>query len=381
LDSAFFHYFFTFWAFVYGLMVGSFLNVCIYRLPPRLFIFDDVLLKEESDFTYYLNRLLVFLHLKKDEEQVVLPSLYAEGLIYVTISPESITHGAFAHNFNLFRACYPDPVNIVRPRSFCPKCGNMIKWWMNIPILSFIFLGGKCYYCKSPISIRYPVNELIVGIIWGTLFYIYGLQNLKVFFFYVIIASLSVMIFYIDLDYWIILDEVTLPFTLAGIIFSLFIPYGQFVPYPRLLGFVDLGAIIPSGLVNLFNHIIQVSPSWLHPDSMLQSLLGAFIGFAIFWSIRIVGSVVLKREAMGGGDVKLAMLMGAYLGILKAGCAFFIAVVLGTLILLPLLLINRKTGKDQVPFGCFLAIATVITVYFGDKLIWFYFSWPMMFFK
>ncbi|MCD4785187.1 MAG: prepilin peptidase [Candidatus Eremiobacteraeota bacterium] len=381
LDPVFINYFFTFWAFVYGLMVGSFLNVCIYRLPPKLFIFDDVLLKEESDFTYYLNRILVFLRLKKDEEQVILPSLYAEGMIYVTISPESIANNAFAHNFNLFRAYYPDPVNIVKPRSFCPRCGNMIKWWMNLPILSYIFLGGKCYYCKSHISPRYLINELIVGILWGTLFYIYGVKSLNVFFFYVIIASLSVVIFYIDLDFWIILDEITLPFTLVGIIFSLFIPYKFFVPYPRLLEFINFGAMFPSGLVNWFNHIVQSSPAWIHPDSLLQSILGAIIGFAIFWSIRVLGSIILRREAMGGGDVKLAMLMGAFLGPLKSGCAFFLAVVIGTLILLPLLLINKKTGKDQVPFGCFLAIATIITIYFGDKLIWLYFSWPMMVFK
>ncbi len=104
------------------------------------------------------------------------------------------------------------------------------------------------------------------------------------------------------------------------------------------------------------------------------------MGFAAFWSIGILGTALLKREAMGGGDVKFAMLMGAFLGPLKATCAFFLAVVVGTLILLPMLLIRRKTGKDQVPFGCFLALATVITIFFGDLLIWYYFNWPSLMF-
>jgi prepilin signal peptidase PulO-like enzyme (type II secretory pathway) len=182
------------------------------------------------------------------------------------------------------------------------------------------------------------------------------------------------------MEHWIIMDEITLPFTGLAIIASLFIPYSFYMPYPGIVNLIEWNQIIPQGIYVWYMNVLQTSPSWLHLDSFVQSLTGAVLGFASFWSIGVLGTVILKREAMGGGDVKFAMLMGAFLGSMKAGIAFFIAVLVGTLILLPLLLINRKTGKDQVPFGCFLAVATMVVVFFGDKIIWFYFNWPDMLF-
>ncbi|MCE1246724.1 MAG: prepilin peptidase [Firmicutes bacterium] len=379
--EVFYHWFFTFWSFVYGLMIGSFLNVCIYRMPPKLYIFDDITYKEESDFTYYLNRLLYFLRLKKEEKKpLIIPSLYAEGIIGVTISPESITHAAIAHNFNLFRQFYPDPVNIVKPRSFCPHCRNMIRWWMNIPVLSWIILGGKCYFCKEKISPRYLLIELFTGLVFGGLFYLHGMADVGTFLLYATLSSLCIVVFFVDLEHWIIMDEITLPFSALAVIASLFIPYSSYMPYPGIFSLIEWNQVIPAGIYNWFMNLVQTSPHWLHPDSFVQSLTGAIIGFASFWAIGVIGTVVLKREAMGGGDVKFAMLMGAFLGTMKAGLAFFIAVVIGTLILLPLLLINKKTGKDQVPFGCFLALATMIVIFLGDKIMWFYFNWPDMVF-
>lgn len=373
-----YHWFFTGCAFVYGLMIGSFLNVCIYRLPPKLFVFDDLFFKDEGDFKYYFNRLLIFLKLRKEEEDRLEPSLYAEGVVNLIITPETVTHLAIAHNFNLFRSVYPDPVNIVKPRSFCPNCRNMIKWWMNIPILSYIFLGGKCYYCKIPISPRYAVNELITGALLGLLYYYQGMTSLPLFFFLAVLVCICVVVFYIDLDHWLIMDEITLPFTALAILASPFIPYKFFMPYPSLVNLFLFDPAKPPGIVSWFNHIVQSSPPWFHPDSLLMSLSGAVLGYLSFWAIGVVGTALLKREAMGGGDVKFAMLMGAFLGPLKATGAFFLAVVVGTLILLPMLLIRRKTGKDQVPFGCFLALSTVITVFLGDMLIWYYFNWPSL---
>lgn len=372
-----YHWFFTFWAFIYGLMIGSFLNVCIYRMPPRIYFFDDITQKTVSDFEYYFHRLLVLLRIRKeDSKPVVEPSLYAEGLMFLTIAPETVTHASIAHNFNLFRLFYPDPVTIVKPRSFCPFCKNMIRWWMNIPILSYLILGGKCYYCKARISPRYLVIELLTGVIWGALFYIYGLANIHIFLYYATLASLCIIVFFIDLDHWIIMDEITLPFTVVGILGALFMPYRLFVPYPDLISFLQWNQIIPSWLYNWYVQLVHSSPPWLHLDSFLQSVAGAIIGFAGLWSIGVIGTILLKREAMGGGDVKLVMLMGAYLGVLKMGMAFFVAVLVGTVLLLPLLLIKKKTGKDQVPFGCFLSLATVITIFWGDAIIWFFFSWP-----
>lgn len=379
--AALYHWFFTFWAFVYGLLIGSFLNVCIYRLPPKIYVFEDLLFKEESDFVYYGNKLLYFLKLKKEESTPILePSLYAEGVFHLIISPETVTHLAAAHNFNLFRAFNPDPVNIVKPRSFCPNCKNMIRWWMNIPVLSYLFLGRKCYYCKIPISPRYMINELITGFLLGALFYVHGFQNPIVFIYYSILICICIVVFYIDLEHWVIMDEITLPFSMAGVLGSLFIPVKFFFSFHEIFFSYGLSEIIPAPLVSLYNSLVSISPSWIFPGSFLHSFFGAVLGFSFLWAIGVVGKVMLKRDAMGGGDVKFAMLMGAFLGPLKGGLAFFMAVFLGTFILLPMLILNRKTGKDQVPFGCFLTAATVITVFFGDKFIWYYLNAPALMF-
>ncbi len=379
--TAVYHWFFTITAFVYGLMIGSFLNVCIYRLPPRLFVFDDFLLKEESDFSYYYKRLLEFLRIKKAEKPpLVEPSLYVEGVFMLIIHPETVTHLAAAHTFNLFRLNNPSPITIVKPRSFCPNCGNMIRWWMNIPVLSYLFLGGKCYFCHQKISPRYMINELITGFLWGLLFYKLGIDNIPAFLFYSTLISICIVVFYIDLEHWLIMDEITLPFTLLAIIFSIFIPYKFFMPHPEVFSFLELENIIPMGILDWVRNISVSSPAWIFPRSLISSITGAIIGVAAFWSIGVVGTVLFKRDAMGGGDVKFAMLMGAFLGPVNAGMAFFISVLVGTAILVPMLLINRKTGKDQVPFGCFLTISTIIVIFFGDRLIDFYFNWPNMVF-
>ena len=375
------HWFFTITAFIYGLMIGSFLNVCIFRLPPKLFIFDDFLLKDESDFSYYYKRLLEFLKIRKAEDMpAVEPSLYVEGVFCLPICPEGVTHLAIAHNFNLFRMHYPDPVNIVKPRSFCPNCGNMIKWWMNIPVLSYLYLGGKCYFCKQKISPRYMINELITGILWGILFYQMGIHNIPAFMFYATLISICIVVFYIDLEHWLIMDEITLPFTLVAIIFSIFIPYKFFMPHPEVFSFLEPGSIVPAGLLSWIRNLAASSPAWFNPRSLIASVMGAIIGAAVFWAVGVLGTVLFKREAMGGGDVKFAMLMGAFLGPVKAGLAYFLSVLVGTAILVPLLIINRKTGKDQVPFGCFLTISTLIVIFFGDKLVEWYFNWPTMLF-
>jgi leader peptidase (prepilin peptidase)/N-methyltransferase len=242
----------------------------------------------------------------------------------------------------------------------------MLRWWMNIPILSYIFLGGRCYYCKAKISPRYPLNELLSGLFCGGLFYLYGMHSIPVFLFYYILAALSIIMFFIDLDFWLILDEITIPFTMVGIIGSLFIPLRYFEPIPVI------SRIFNDPALSFFGGLLKHVPVWLNPYSFILSITGALFGLAAFWAIAVIGSFLAKREAMGGGDLKFAMLMGAFLGPEKAFFAFIAAVFLGTAFMLPGLLIKRKTGKDQVPFGCFLAVSSVITVFAGEKLILLY---------
>lgn len=370
--EAVFHYICSFWAFLYGLIIGSFLNVCIYRLPPKLFFFEDLLQKEESDFTYYFDRLLVFLRIRQEDTPEIQQVLYAEGVIFVTLHPESIVNSALSQAYNLFRMAVPDRVNIVHPRSFCPNCRNMIRWWMNIPLLSYIILGGKCYYCKKKISARYPFMELLTGILFALAYYFIAPVSFIAFLYYAVLIGICIVVFNIDLEHWLILDEITLPFTLMGILGALFVPFRFFEP--------------PADIMNIFvagyqTGILADPHQWIFPQSLVQSLIGAMMGGLAFWAVSVIGRVILKRDAMGGGDIKFAILMGAFLGPFKAFSAFFLAVLLGTLIMLPLLIIRRKTGKDQVPFGCFLTIATVITIFLGDRLIWLFLNWPALLYR
>lgn len=310
-----------------------------------------------------------------DMDKELEPFLYAETLWPLAIHPESVAIAGIVHNFNLYKDRFPDKITIVKPRSFCPNCGNMIRWWMNLPILSYVFLGGKCYFCKTKISIRYPLIEALSGFLCGALFYVFGIESLFTFLFYYTLAAICIVVFFIDFDQWLILDEITIPFSLVGVIGSLFVPVRHFVPLK-----IDLfNPASPPGIVTWFNGIVKSSPAWLHPDSFVHSLGGAILGFAGFWAIAVIGTALAKREAMGGGDIKFAMLMGAFLGPQKMLIAFFLSVFVGTAFMLPGLILKFKTGKDQVPFGCFLTISTVLTIFYGDKLVDFYVNWPQYF--
>ncbi|MFP4498674.1 MAG: prepilin peptidase [Vulcanimicrobiota bacterium] len=377
-------WFWTTVATVYGMLVGSFLNVCIFRLPPRVFCFDDLFYESRpSDlfgdiFLWWKNLFNSLLKKKKKKEIKLEPFLYAEAFCVATIMPESVITGVMAHTFNIYKEFLGEELSVSRPaRSFCPKCGEMIKWWMNIPVFSYILLGGKCYYCKGKISPRYALNELLSGLICGSLFYVYGTQNLFVFFYYYLLAALCIVVFWIDFDHWLILDEITVPFSLAGTIGAIFVPAKYFTPVNlHELGWSMYNTGELPATVKLYQVLDKSLPTWIHLDSFLHSLVGAIFWFAAFYIIGVVGTALAKREAMGGGDIKFALLLGAFLGAQKTAAVFFVSVLVGVAFMAPMLLMGRKTGKDQVPFGCFLTVATLIVIYLGDKIIYYYLNWP-----
>jgi leader peptidase (prepilin peptidase) / N-methyltransferase len=389
LDTETLRIFFTITAGIYGMLIGSFLNVCIYRMPPRFFLFDDLFYNPRSEniFTeiiFWFNS--TFRKTKMKIPEKLEPVLYAEPVVMLPLSPEAASVAALATAFNLYKSVFSEPMSISKPkRSFCPSCGKKISWWMNIPVLSFIYLRGKCYHCREKISWIYPINELLSGIICAGLFHIHGMENPFVFLYFYILAAICIIVFYIDLHYWIIMDEITIPFTFIGIIGSLFIPAAFYSPLAKYqvggtLDYFDVPVL--SGLVrgvgNWYAGLESFGPGWLNFQSFTQSLAGSAVSYLFLFSIAVVGTILAKREAMGGGDIKFAMLMGAFLGLQKASFAFFLAVVISVLFILPGLLSGRKTGKDQVPFGCFLTTAVIITIFFGDKLIDFYLKMSFM---
>ena len=232
--------------------------------------------------------------------------------------------------------------SIVAPGSACPECGHPLAWWENIPLLSWAILRGRCRSCKIRISPRYFLVELLSGAAACLLFWEFG-GNLVQFIYYYIFFCLLVIVFFIDLEHWIIPDSINLTGVIAGVIGGFFIPVGFSKPVP-----------------------------FFFPEGGLSSIGGAVAGYIFFGMIAVTASLLLRQEAMGYGDVKFAAMIGAFLGFsVKLPVGFILAFLIGGLFSIPFLLIGRKRSKEPIPFGTFMAIGAFIALLWGDKL----FNW------
>jgi leader peptidase (prepilin peptidase) / N-methyltransferase len=223
----------------------------------------------------------------------------------------------------------PHGKSLLRPPSHCPKCNNPIKFYDNIPIISFIILRGRCRQCHDKISWRYPLVEALTGILCVIAIYYFGftIRGLEA----VLLTLLFVPIFFIDLDLWIIPNSLDIPWIPVGIALSFL--SGAFV-------------------------------SWK------GALLGAVVGGALFALVMWLGKIVFKKEAMGFGDVKFAAMLGAFLGAINILLIMVLASFLGSIIGICMIIFSRKEGKTSyVPFGPFLVAAALITIYFGETII------------
>ena len=224
----------------------------------------------------------------------------------------------------------PKNESIVYPASHCPKCRSKIKPVDNIPLLSFILLKGRCRNCKSKISIQYPIVELVTGLIYLIIYLIYGLSIQTLV--YIILSSALIIIAFIDLNEEIVPDVISLPGIVIGFILSFFVPYISFI----------------------------------------NSALGVFVGGGIILIIGMAGSVIFKKEAMGGGDVKLAAMIGAFLGWRYIVISLFLGFFVGALAGIILILSKIKNREDAIPFGPFIVLGSFITLFWGEKIIYWY---------
>ncbi len=238
----------------------------------------------------------------------------------------------------------PKSESVVWPSSHCPKCKKRIPAYDNIPFLSFIILGGKCRFCRQKISLRYPLVELLTAIMFVMLFGRYGLSY--DFFFYIVLVCALIVATFIDIPHRIIPDEISIGGIVVGFILS------------SIRG-IDL----------------QLKTYSLKP--LLNSLLGIIIGGAVIYLTGFLFDLVyfkiLKKppiqgetESMGGGDVKLLAMIGAFLGWQKAVLTFlvspFLAITIG--------IINLMVKKDHtIPYGPFLSLASIISLFWADKII------------
>ena len=221
----------------------------------------------------------------------------------------------------------PRNESIIYPASHCPKCRSKIKPVDNIPLLSYILLKGRCRNCKSKISIQYPIVELITGLIYLIIYLTYGLGVQTLI--YIILSSALMIIAFIDLNQQIVPDVISLPGIIIGFILSFFVPYISFI----------------------------------------NSALGVLVGGGIILIIGMAGSVIFKKEAMGGGDVKLAAMIGAFLGWRYIIISLFLGFFVGALAGIILILSKIKSREDTVPFGPFIILGSFITLLWGEKII------------
>ena len=224
----------------------------------------------------------------------------------------------------------PRNESIIYPASHCPKCRSEIKPFDNIPLLSFILLKGRCRHCKTKISIRYPMVELLSGLIYLIIYLIYGLSVQTLI--YIILSSALIIIAFIDLNQQIVPDVISLPGIVIGFIVSFFVHYISFI----------------------------------------NSALGIVVGGGIILFIGIAGSLIFKKEAMGGGDVKLAAMIGAFLGWRYIIISLFLGFFLGALAGIILIIAKIKKREDVIPFGPFIVLGSLITLLWGEQIISWY---------
>ncbi|MBW2039774.1 MAG: prepilin peptidase [Deltaproteobacteria bacterium] len=222
----------------------------------------------------------------------------------------------------------PQEGSIVSPSSHCPHCGTPIHFYDNIPLLSFILLRGRCRACNAPISFRYPLVELLTGIFSITLLLRYGISPLYLVYF-AFFASLTVVSF-IDFSHKVIPDVISLPGILAGLAIS-----------------------------------------WFHPQmSFKDSLIGVLLGGGALYLVASGYHLVTKREGMGGGDIKLLAMIGAFIGwkgvLFTILCSSLVGAVVGVTLML---VSSEADSKYAVPFGPFLSLGGIIYIFWGEALI------------
>jgi len=232
--------------------------------------------------------------------------------------------GSF-YNVCIFRL--PKNQDIFLKQSSCPHCKKKLKWLRNIPVLSFLLLTGQCSYCKKKISLQYPLVEILTGCLALFGFVKYGL-TLNAFLFFIFGSSL-IIIFFTDFNEYLILDVVTLPLTLIGVLITAFV----------------------------------INPFDISPE---ESISGLLIGFTSFYLIRWFFLKYKKIEAMGFGDVKLMMMIGAWLGLKSILFVMLISSVTALFVAIPLTIV-KKNKRYPIPYGCFITIAAFLYILLGDS--------------
>jgi len=260
---------------VFGLLVGSFLNVVIHRLPKMM--------QRESD------------NYVAQESGKPLP--------------------------------HTDRYNLTVPRSACPHCGHQITALENVPVLSYLFLGGKCRKCKAPISARYPIVELLTGALSAFLVWRFGsgLAGLST----LVFAFFLIAMTFIDVDTQLLPDDLTLPLLWGGLLVNL---NGTFVP-------------------------------------LNDAVIGAAAGYLSLWAVYWLFKLATGKEGMGYGDFKLLAALGAWLGWIMLPVIVLLSSIVGAIVGISLIAFSKHGRNNPIPFGPYLAAAGMIALLYGKSIV------------
>ncbi len=248
----------------------------------------------------------------------------------------SIVFGLLVGSFlNVCIYRLPRGQSVIVPRSHCTDCGRFIRWYDNVPVLSYLWLGGRCRECKKHIPIRYPLVEMITAGLSWLVYWKFG-DPLSYGLYFLCLCAPLVAIAFIDLDHRIIPDVFTLPGIVAGI------------------------------LTTLLTSQMSI------PNALIHSLTGLLSGGGALFVVSWVYEKLRHQEGIGGGDVKLAAMLGAFFGWKGVFVILLISSLLGSILGILLIVVFRKGLKLAIPYGPFLAAGALVHLFFGEALIHWY---------
>lgn len=259
-------------------------------------------------------------------------------LIYLFLFILGSVIGSFL-NVCIYRI--PMGEQIITGRSKCPHCGHIIKWYDNIPLLSYLILRARCRYCNERISFKYPVVEAITGI-YLCLVWRYFNSDIWLSLIYFLYGAFLIIGSFIDIDFMIIPDRIT-------------------------IGGIAIGLIVSTVYPQLFHQDIF----W---KGFLESFISVLISGGVLYGIAVAGSIIFRKEAMGMGDVKLLGMMGSFLGWQRAVGSIFVASFIGAIVgvIIHIFFRKEKLREVKIPFGPYLSLGSVILLFWGEDLLRWY---------